>query len=53
MVYRCQYDEQNNKEFGSVIEITDDSFVVKDEQGAINIIIPNSLEADKYCVMPF
>ena len=53
MVYRCQYDEQNNKEFGSVIEITDDSIVVKDEQGLINIIVPNSLEAGKYCVTPF
>ena len=47
------YDKKNNKEFGSVIEITEDSIVVKDEKEAINIIIPNSLEADKYCVMPF
>ena len=47
------YDKKNNKEFGSVIEITEDSIVVKDEQGLINIIIPNSLDADKYCVMPF
>lgn len=47
------YDKKNNKEFGSVIEITEDSIVVKDEQGLINIIVPNSLEAGKYCVMPF
>lgn len=47
------FDKKNNKEYGSVIDITEDSIVVKDEQGAINIIIPNSLEADKYCVMPF
>lgn len=47
------YDKKNNKECGSVIEITEDSIVVKDEQGLINIIVPNSLEAGKYCVMPF
>lgn len=47
------YDKKNNKEFGSVIEITEDSIVVKDEQGLINIIVPNSLEAGKYGVMPF
>ena len=47
------YDKKNNKECGSVIDITEDSIVVKDEQGAIDIIIPNSLKADKYCVMSF
>lgn len=47
------FDKKNNKEYGSVIDITEDSIVVKDEQGAIDIIIPNSLEADKYSVMPF
>lgn len=47
------FDKKNNKECGSVIEITEDSIVVKDEQGAIDIIIPNSLDAEKYCVMPF
>lgn len=47
------YDQKNNKEYGSVIDVTEDSIVVKDEQGAIDIIIPNSLEADKYSVMPF
>lgn len=46
-------DKKNNKECGSVIEITEDSIVVKDKEGEIDIIIPNSLEAEKYCVMPF
>ncbi|WP_106812076.1 hypothetical protein [Prevotella merdae] len=47
------YDKKNNKECGSVIEITYDSIIVKDEQGLINIIVPNSLETGKYCVTPF
>lgn len=41
------------KKYGSVIEITYDSVIVKDEQGLINIIVPNSLETGKYCVTPF
>ena len=47
------YDKKNNKECGSVIDVTEDSIIVKNEQGTIDIIIPNSLEADKYSVMPF
>lgn len=47
------YDNKNKKEFGYVMDIIDDAIVVMNQQGIAEILVPSSLEAKNYSVMPF
>lgn len=47
------YDMVKGKEYGSVVDITENSIVVRNKQGEIDFIAPNSLEAKKYSTLPF
>lgn len=47
------FDEKNKKDIGYVVDITDNTIVVRNQDGMVSFISLNSPETDNYKVMPF